>query len=68
MYLGYYQGKLVSASNALRSAEQMRAAALAALTAGRKGEALPENFSFNGRDNTLLDGIHENMSLLRGAA
>lgn len=68
MYLGYYQGKLVYASNALCTAEEMRSAALGALTAGRKGEVLREGFSFNGRDNALLDGIHENMSLLRGAA
>lgn len=67
MYLMYYGGKLVSASNALRSTAEVRSAAQHALTLGRKGEFLPAGFSFEGRDdNALLDCIKTDMSLLRG--
>ena len=64
MFLMYYQGQLVSAGNELRTAEELLAAAAGGLAKGRQGLVLPEGFSFQGKDNTLLDGIMEGMSLL----
>lgn len=58
------QGRLVFASNALTSADDVRGAALAALTRGRKGEFLSDAFTFTpGRDNLQLDYIRQDMSL-----
>lgn len=64
MMLMHYGGKLVTASNSLRTASELHAAALDALARGRKGAFLPEGFKFSGgRDNTMLDYIHADMVL-----
>ncbi|EFJ47483.1 hypothetical protein VOLCADRAFT_91846 [Volvox carteri f. nagariensis] len=58
MFLMFFEGKLVFASNNVRTASEARDAALAALTRGRKQQFLSESFRFNpGADNTLLEYI-----------
>ncbi|KIZ01656.1 flagellar associated protein [Monoraphidium neglectum] len=67
MFLFYYQGSLVDAGNDVRSKEEMIERALAALALGRRGEVLPQGFSFQGSDNRVLDKINRDMSLLTGS-
>ncbi|GLC33165.1 hypothetical protein PLESTB_000363600 [Pleodorina starrii] len=58
MFLLFYQGKLVAATNNVRTEAEAREAALGALTRGRKGQFLPEGFRFAaGSDNSLLEYI-----------
>ncbi len=64
MTLMRYGGKLVTASNSLRTSGELHAAALDALARGRKGAFLAEGFKFSGgRDDTVLDYIHADMVL-----
>ncbi|KAG2450484.1 hypothetical protein HYH02_004985 [Chlamydomonas schloesseri] len=56
MLLMFYEGKLVAATNNVRTEAQARDAALGALMRGRKREVLPEGWRFGtGADNSLLD-------------
>lgn len=64
MFLMFYGGKLVFASNAIRTRDEMLARSYECLTKGRKGIFLPEHFSFRGSDNFVLDSITNEMSLL----
>ena len=68
MFLAYYAGKLVYASNELRTAAEIKAAALRGLERGRNGDALSPDFRFHGADNSLLDSIKPGMSFLFSAA
>ncbi|GMH36418.1 hypothetical protein BSKO_04286 [Bryopsis sp. KO-2023] len=65
MFLMYYGGKLVYASNAIRSKQEMLDVSQDALTKGRKGIFMAEHFSFRGMDNFVLDSITNEMSLLQ---
>jgi hypothetical protein len=52
------QGKLVHASNAVRTEEELYTAALAALQRGRRREFLPDGWRLSpGQDNSVLDYI-----------
>uniref|UniRef100_A0A383VAF3 FAM194 C-terminal domain-containing protein n=1 Tax=Tetradesmus obliquus TaxID=3088 RepID=A0A383VAF3_TETOB len=65
MFLLFYGGRLVSAGNSMRSADELLAAAAAGLAAGRRRDFLPEGFRFGaGGDNAMLDSITKDMSLL----
>ncbi|KAF6264847.1 hypothetical protein COO60DRAFT_1698002 [Scenedesmus sp. NREL 46B-D3] len=65
MFLMFYQGRLVSAGNSIRSQEEFLQAAAAGLAAGRRRDFLPEGFKFGaGGDNAVLDSITKDMSLL----
>lgn len=66
MFLFFYKQRLVAGSNACRTKEDFKAAALAALEKGRTGAFLPDNHSFLCRDNDLLSGFTPEMSLLFG--
>ncbi|KAG2493253.1 hypothetical protein HYH03_008391 [Edaphochlamys debaryana] len=58
MFLCFYEGRLVAASNNVRAPGDAVALGVGALTRGRKGEFLPEGFRFGpGQDNTLLEYI-----------
>ncbi|PNH03871.1 hypothetical protein TSOC_010027 [Tetrabaena socialis] len=58
MFLMFYEGRLVLASNNVRTESELREAALGALVRGRKRDFLPEGFRFStGADNTMLDYI-----------
>ena len=62
--LMFYEGRLVEATNAPRSPQEIKGLALDALTRARKGLFLPEGFSFNGKDNLQLDYIQPNWDML----
>jgi hypothetical protein len=65
MFLMFYQGRLVSAGNNIRSRDEFLQAAAAGLAAGRRRDFLPEGFRFGaGGDNAMLDSITKDMSLL----
>lgn len=64
MFLMVFEGRLVGASNDLRTQGQVVAGALEALDRGRRGVFLPEGFSFQGVGNCMLDTIKPEMSLL----
>lgn len=64
-FLMFYQGRLVTASNCIRTKDEFLEAAIAALAAGRRGEFLPEGYKFaGGYMSAALDSIHRDMSLL----
>lgn len=65
MFLMYFAGKLVEATNKPRGAAAIVEKVLQALVQGERGQTLPDNFSFHWRgDNTLLDDIQPQMTLL----
>ncbi len=58
MFLMFYEGKLVDATNSPGTAAEIRQAAMDALDRGRKKAFQPDSFSFSGRvDNSRLDYI-----------
>ncbi|PNW80556.1 hypothetical protein CHLRE_07g322550v5 [Chlamydomonas reinhardtii] len=64
MLLLFYEGRLVAATNNIRTEAQAREAALGALVRGRKKEVLPEGWRFGtGADNSLLDYLRPNTVL-----
>lgn len=65
MFLMFYQGKLVYASNSIRTKHEFIDIVRRSLASGRRGDFLAEGFSFQGNDNSMLDGITHDMSLLR---
>ena len=66
MFLMFYQGRLVAASNPLHGTADLQAAALAAQTQGRKKQFLPDIFSLAGVNinNSSLDFIRHDMRLV----
>lgn len=67
-FLMFYEGKLVEATNNLRTAQEIKGLCLDALTRARRGMALPDGFSFSaGRDNQQLDSITPTWSPLVAA-
>lgn len=53
----------VGSGYAHRTKDDLKQAAFNSLGKGRKQEFLPDGFSFRGKDNSVLDGINEYMSL-----
>ena len=64
-FLFFYEGRLVDATNDVRSAVAARERCAAALAAGRRGNALPEGVRLGGLGDRVLEGITPHMSLLR---
>lgn len=61
----FFEGRLVSATNAVRKSRELKELAVDALAQGRKGKFLPDSFSFKGRlDNTSLDCIESSWNML----
>ncbi len=64
MFLMVYDGRLVAATNNIRTEGEAHGSALAALARGRRREFLPEGFKFApGQDNTLLEYIRPELVL-----
>lgn len=63
MFLMFFNGRLVSATNAIRSGKELHAACLAALDKGLRAQFLPDTFRCSTASNDLLDCIKPGMSL-----
>lgn len=64
-FLMFQQGRLVHASNTIRTKTEFLESAVAALAAGRRGEFLPEGYRVTAAYSSgALDSITRNMSLL----
>eukprot|EP00879_Flechtneria_rotunda_P016098 GHRR01016839.1.p1 GENE.GHRR01016839.1~~GHRR01016839.1.p1 ORF type:complete len:429 (+),score=176.18 GHRR01016839.1:945-2231(+) len=63
MFLMFYRGKLVSAGNSIRTKDEFKEAAFAALAAGRRKEFLPDGAINTKGDFAVLDTITHDMSL-----
>lgn len=64
MFLMFYEGNLVFASNNVRTEVEAREAAREALDRGRKHQFLPEGFRFTaGSDNSILEFIRPTIVL-----
>ncbi|KAJ9509438.1 hypothetical protein QJQ45_001894 [Haematococcus lacustris] len=63
MFLMFFNGRLVSVTNAIRSGKELHAACLAALDKGLRAQFLPDTFRCSAASNDLLDCIKPGMSL-----
>lgn len=67
MFLMFFEGKLVAATNALHSSQDVQTAVADALVKGRKKQFMPEGFTMTGLNigNSSLDFIKNDMRLVQ---
>mmetsp|Transcript_570 Transcript_570/g.1544 ORF Transcript_570/g.1544 Transcript_570/m.1544 type:complete len:486 (-) Transcript_570:164-1621(-) len=64
MFLMFFEGNLVAATNNITTGAELKAACIAALEKGRRGDVLPSHYKVGAFGNTQLDYITPDMSLL----